>query len=288
MNPRLVDTHCHAHFAAFAGESDALIRRTVEVGVWMVLVGTNLETSTAAVRTAESFPTGVFAAIGLHPNHLHDPHHDPGEMVVAPNAETFDATAYDALTKSGKVVAVGETGLDYYRLPADGPFEAKLRQKNSFRSHIRFAREHDLPLIVHVRDAHDDVIDILRDEKDTNGTVTGVIHCFSGSADDAARYVALGFYASFSGTLTYPPRKSEGAENPLIAVARAVPADRLLVETDAPYLAPLPMRGKRNEPAFVEYTAAALAAARGVSVEEIALQTTQNALRLFNPVRSLF
>jgi len=279
---RLIDTHCHLQLAAFRTDANAVAARAHTAGVGTIIVGTNAATSRDAVRLAETLGAHAWATVGLHPNHLHRPHHDPNESTEPPAAERFDRSVFDTLADSKYVVAVGETGLDYFRIEADAETTAdavKGLERENLIAHIAFARSRDLPLVLHVRDAHEDLQKILSEEIATNGPLRGAIHCFSGDEEDARRYVELGFHISFSGTVTFPPRGV--AHEGLRAAVRWVPDDRLLVETDAPYLAPAPLRGARNEPANVALVAQAVAALRGTSAETIARLTTDNAAHLF-------
>ncbi len=292
MKPRLVDTHAHAHFNAFAADSDAVIQRAVEQGIWVNLVGTQSTTSRTAVEIAERLGDGVFATIGLHPNHLTAMEFDEEESPIKTRSERFVAADYEALAQSPKVIAVGECGLDYYRLPEGMAFdEVRRLQHEGFVAQLDFSDAHDLPTVIHCRDgqtpttarAHDDILAILR-ERITAGKNArhGVMHCYTGDWQHAQQYLELGMYISFSGIITFPPRKgsTEGGAG-LQETVRTMPLDRVLVETDAPYLAPVPKRGERNEPAYVEHVASYIAEARGLSLEEIAVVTTENALRLF-------
>jgi len=252
----LVDSHCHLDFKEFAPELDDVVARAAEAGVGtMVSIGTKLPNFANVRAVAERFAS-VWCSVGIHP------HEAQAEPLDAPQILLEHAL-------HPKVVGIGETGLDYYY--EHSPREA---QRVNFRHHIAAARESGLPLIVHTRDADDDTIEILRDEM-ARGAFTGVLHCFTGTRRLAEAALELGLYISASGIATF----KNSAE--LRAVLKDVPADRLLVETDAPYLAPVPMRGKRNEPAFVVHTAAMLAELRGVGAEEFARQTTDNFFRLF-------
>lgn len=282
MKFNLIDSHCHLQMAAFATDANAVLGNTLEQGVGLIVVGTNFLTSGDAVRLAEKTPEGVWAAIALHPSHVHNPHHTPDEVVEPPKEEKFDSGAYAKLAGSPKVVAVGETGLDYYRLEADGECsidEIKKKQIDNFISHINFAKTMSLPLILHVRDAHDDALKILTEHG--GNKLHCVMHCFSGTVTDAERYLDLGYYISFTGAITYPPKKGQ-LENALHSVVRMVPISRLLIETDAPWLTPAPLRGQRNEPANVKAVAAQIATIRGFSYEEVADNTVNNTFKLFN------
>jgi TatD DNase family protein len=252
----LVDSHCHLDFPEFAPQLDAVVARAGDAGVGVcVTIGTRLSGFARVHEIAELFPN-VYCSIGIHP---HDAEKEPLK----------DESPLIERAKLAKVVGIGETGLDYFYEHA--PRQAQVA---NFRAHIAAARETKLPLIVHTRDADDDTIAVLREEMD-RGAFTGVIHCFTGTRRLAEASLELGFYISVSGIATF--KKSDE----LRAVLRDVPMERLLVETDAPFLAPMPLRGKTNEPSFVVHTAAALAALKGVSAEELAAATTDNFFRLF-------
>lgn len=252
----LVDSHCHLDFPDFAEERDAIVQRALDLGVVrLVTICTRVRKFDGIVGIAERYDS-VFASVGTHPNNAH---------------EELDVTADDLikLAEHPKVVAIGEAGLDYHYDYA--PPEA---QQQGFRTHIAAARVTGLPLVIHARSADEDMIAILREESG-KGAFPFILHCFSSGAELARVGVELGGYISFSGILTFK-------NSPEIRdIARNVPRDRLLVETDAPYLAPMPHRGKRNEPSFVTHTAAVLAETIGVSVEEIGTLTTDNVFRLF-------
>jgi TatD DNase family protein len=254
----LVDSHCHLDFPDFAPELDAVVARAEAAGVTrMITICTRLRRFEQVLAVAERFDS-VACTVGTHPHNAGEPGEDgvPAETLVR-------------LAEHPKVVGIGEAGLDYHYDKA--PREA---QAAGLRTHVAAARATGLPLVIHARAADADMAAILEDEAG-KGTFPGVLHCFSSGADLARRGLALGLYLSFSGILTF-----KNAEE-LRAIARDAPADRILVETDAPYLAPGPHRGKRCEPAHVVETAKALAAARGVELDHIARITTENAHRLF-------
>jgi TatD DNase family protein len=255
----LVDSHCHLDFPDFAAERDAIVARAREQGVVrMVTISTKVHKFPEIRAIAESYDD-VFCSIGTHPHYADK----------EPDVTTADLVK---LANDPKVVAIGEAGLDYFR--NNSSVEG---QERGFRRHIAAARQTGLPLVIHAREADDDIARILEEES-AKGAFPFVLHCFTGGPDLAKRGVALGGYVSFSGVITF--KKSEA----LRAVAAGLPADRILVETDAPYLAPEPYRGKRNEPAFVTNTARALADARGVDFETVSKQTTENFFRLFSKV----
>lgn len=256
----LIDSHAHIQDKEYTGEVEAVIERARVAGVERIVVvggAGDMSSNTDAIALAESFHT-VFATIGMHPHDAKD--------VGAEELETLRQ-----LTTHSKVVAVGETGLDYYY--DHSPHEV---QERVFSSFIHMACETGLPIIVHERDAAGKAAELLYQEG--NGKLCGVIHCFTGSYEAARAYLDLGFYLSFTGIITF-----KNAE-PLRAVVRQVPLDRLLVETDAPYLTPVPYRGKRNEPAYVRFVAETVANIRGISLEEVARVTSANAQNLFNLV----
>ena len=252
----LFDTHAHLDQEEFAADLAAVLDRAARAGVEQIVsIGVGAKSSEATVALATTHAS-IYAAVGIHPNYCHE-------------ALPGDWDRVCELARRPKVVALGETGLDRYRDYA--PIEL---QRDYFDRHIRLSQATGLPFLVHARESLDDILEMLR-EAHARGPLTGVMHSFTGSAEVAAECVALGMYISFAGMLTF--KKSDE----LRAVAATIPADRLLVETDSPYLAPEPLRGKRNEPALVEHTARRLAAARGVTFEELAAQTTANAQRVF-------
>ena len=256
----LVDSHCHLDFPDYAGQVDRIVARAAEAGVGVCLsIGTELKKFPGVKAVAEKFPN-VWCSVGVHP------HESEKELLD-------DEAALIAETVHPKVVGIGETGLDYY-------YEHSPRQpqQKNFRAHIAAARQTGLPVIVHTRDADDDTIDILRDEM-AKGAFTGLIHCFTGTQKLADAALELGLYISVSGIATF---KNSAA---LRDVIKTVPLERLLVETDAPFLSPVPYRGKTNEPAFVVHTAKMLAELKGVTEDELAAATTGNFFHLFSKVQ---
>jgi len=255
----LIDSHCHLDFPDFAAELDGVVDRARQVGIGrLVTISTRVKRHHEVLAIAERF-ADVYCSVGTHPHYAH---------------EELDVTAADlvAHTRSEKVVALGEAGLDYHY--DNSQREA---QERGFRTHIAAARETGLPLVIHSREADADTARILEEET-AKGAFKAVLHCFTGGPDLARRAVALGHFVSFTGILTF---KNSTA---LRAIAAELPADRILVETDAPYLAPGRYRGKRNEPAYVVETAKVLAETRGVSFDAIARQTTDNFFHLFAKV----
>ena len=253
----LVDSHCHLDFPDFSGELDAIVGRARAVGVGrMVTISTRIKRHGDLLAIAERYDD-VFCSIGTHPHNAHE------ELDVAVDEIV-------RMTEHRKVVAIGEAGLDYhYDL---SPRDA---QERGFRNHVTAARATGLPLVIHSRDADDDMARILEEEMG-KGAFKAVLHCFTGGRVLAERAIALGLSISFTGIVTF--KKSDE----LRAIAAALPEDRILVETDAPYLAPGRYRGKRNEPSYVTETAKVLAETRGVSTDDLARQTTDNFFRLFS------
>ena len=255
----LVDSHCHLDFPDFADDLDGIVSRAEAAGIArMVTISTRVRRIETLLAITARFPN-VYCSVGTHPH----------------QADEEDGISSDeliALTQQPKVVALGEAGLDYFY--EHGSREAQAR---GFRTHIAAARATGLPLVIHTRDADEDCGRIL-DEETAKGAFRAVLHCYTGGRDLAMKAVAHGLYVGFTGILTF--KKSDA----LRALAAELPADRILVETDAPYLAPGKFRGKRNEPAYVVETAKVLAETRGVSLDEISRQTTENFYRLFSKV----
>ncbi|MDX2309371.1 MAG: TatD family hydrolase [Hyphomicrobium sp.] len=255
----LVDHHCHIDRPEFANDLDGVVARATAAGVGILVnISTRVRKFEHLMSVVERFPN-VYGTIGTHPHYAH---------------EELDVSADDLvrLSRHPKIVGIGEAGLDYYYKHSTPEAQAQ-----GFRTHITAARETGLPLEIHTRDADADTIAILEDEH-AKGAFPAILHCFTGGRDLALRAVDLGLYVSFSGVISF--KKSEA----LRAIAREVPLDRLLVETDAPYLAPEPYRGKQNEPAYVVHTARALAEARETSLADIAAATTENFHRIYTKV----
>lgn len=252
----LIDTHAHLDFPELAGDLDGVLNRAAGMGVReIVSIGIDIPSSRKALELARSHPR-IHATAGIHP---HDAFLLDGEAVAA----------LRSLAVEDRVLAIGEIGLDYFR-----DYQPRPLQRDCFRRQLEIALEVSLPVVFHIRDAYDDFLDIIRDYSPR--LAGGVMHCFSGDWKIAERCLELGFYLSIPGTVTFP--KSAVQQD----IARRAPVDRLLVETDAPYLAPVPYRGKVNEPAYVAYTARKVAELRDCPFEEFARQTTLNARRAFN------
>jgi TatD DNase family protein len=252
----LIDTHCHLDEDSFEPDRDETIARAVEAGVTrMLTIGTTAASSRRAVELAAQSPH-LWAAVGIQPNYVYEAHPGDWDTIVE-------------LAGAPRVLAIGETGLDRYWDRA--PIEL---QRDYFRKHIDLARERDLPFIVHCREAEADTLEVLR-EFAAAGPLRGVMHSFTGSLATAQECVELGMHISFAGMITF-----KSAQN-LRDIIKVLPADRLLIETDSPYLAPSPLRGKRNEPANVRITAGCAAEVWGIPREELAELTTRNARELF-------
>ncbi len=256
----LVDSHCHLDFPDYAGDVDGVVARAKNAGVSVCLsIGTELSRFPGVRAVAEKFPD-VWCSVGVHP-------HEAEKELLSDPAPLLAETSHP------KVAGIGETGLDYFYEHAP-----RIAQSENFRAHIAAGRQTKLPVIVHTRDADDDTIAILKEEM-AKGAFTGLIHCFTGTQKLADAALEMGFYISVSGIATF---KNSAA---LREVIKTVPLDRLLVETDAPFLAPMPHRGKTNEPAFVVHTARLLAELKGVSEDELARATTDNFFRLFTKIK---
>jgi TatD DNase family protein len=254
----LIDSHAHIQGNEYDDEVEAVIERARGVGVEKIIAvggAGDMSSNTDAIALADSFHA-VYATVGMHP-------HDAKDVGVE-ELETLRG-----LTTHPKVVAVGETGLDYYYNHSSHEL-----QEQVFSSFIHMACETGLPIVVHERDAAEKAAELLRQEG--NGKLCGVIHCFTGNYQAARAYLDLGFYLSFTGIITFKNAEA------LRAVVRQIPLDRILVETDAPYLTPVPHRGKRNEPAYVRFVAETVAKLRGISLEEVASITTANTQKLFS------
>ncbi len=283
----LIDTHCHVHFNAFKDDVSEVVKKTLDQGVIMNAVGTQRDTSRAGVELAEK-QTGIYASVGLHPVHLFSQHIDEEESSFNTREEKFDYEYYKSLAIHPKTIAIGECGLDLYRLPETVSKETVLAtQQAVFRDHFRLAEEVDLPLAIHVRDAYPEMIVLLKELmlQYQRKVLRSVVHCYIGNWTYAQEFLALGSYLGFTGIITFPPRKSAPeAQAALLEVVRNCPLDRMVLETDSPYLAPGQYRGKRAEPWMVGEVAKKIAELKGVSYAEVAETTTANARRLFNKI----
>lgn len=250
---RLFDSHCHLHLSQFDADREAVLARMQKEDMGAVLIGTDLETSKAAVALAEQHDF-LWASIGLHPN----------DNI----AEQFDSAAFEELARHPKVVAVGECGLDYFR--SGGTDEERDAQKERFLLQIALAEKMNKPLVIHCRNAHEDMLALL---KEKSPAVPVVIHFFTGSGELAEQYLSLGCYLSFPGPVTYTDMYD--------ASIRTAPLDRLLIETDAPFAAPVPFRGKRNEPIYVAEVAKKVAQIKDISPKQVEETSLANAIQVF-------
>ena len=252
----LIDSHAHLDDERFNKDRDKLIKSLGENGISTVInIGADLPSSIKSVKLSEEYDN-IYAAVGVHPHSASDM--DEGTIEVL-----------KAFSSREKVVAIGEIGLDYYY--DNSPRDV---QRTWFKRQMKLAKEVNLPIVVHSREANQETFDMIKAESD--GNLRGVIHCYSGSVELALEYIKLGYYISFAGPVTFKNAKTPKE------VAKAVPIDRLLVETDSPYLTPEPHRGKRNEPLYVRHVAAMIAELRGMTIEELARATSENTKRLFN------
>lgn len=274
------DTHCHVNSEAFATDADRVIKRALDNETALVVVGSDYKSSKRALECANKYESGIWAAVGLHPLSLRPYREEVNGAIKEFPAERFSFDMYEVLAKFPKTVAIGEIGLDYAWRDGDDDLEQrKLEQKKVLRDQLILARRFDKPVIVHCRQAHDDLLPLLQSfrqdykEQLPKDRPWGVIHCFSGDENLAWEYFNLGLIISFTGLITFSQRWDE--------LIRKVPSDKIMIETDSPYMTPEPHRGKRNEPVLVKLVAQRMAEIRGVSVEKIAELTTANAKRLF-------
>lgn len=256
---KLFDTHSHLNFPDFDNDRDEVIKRTLDERAGMIIVGTFASDSEKAVKIASQYGAGIYSSIGLHPTGI--------------RRDDFDANYYRELAKNPKVAAIGECGLDYFHK------NFKEKQKNIFKKQIELALELNKPLIIHCRQAHDDVLDILSSYR--GSMLRGDIHFFSGTWEQAQKYFDLGFLISFTGVITFPPPRRTGTRD-YDEIIKKAPLEKIMTETDAPFVAPAPHRGKRSEPLYVREVAQKIAEIKGISYEEAAKITTENAIKLFN------
>ena len=270
----LFDSHTHLNLAAFDSDRDLILKRYLKEGIFLVNVGTCYQTSKKAIAIAEEYQN-CWASVGLHPAHTFPARlnqldeNEINNLVV----EEFDQKFEELIKTSSKIVAIGECGLDYSYLkdsPREKQKEFKIRQEREFRKQIKIAQKYNLPLILHLRDLYQEALAIL---KENNYSGKAVFHFFTGTIEQAQYILGQGFYLGFSGVITYG--------NKLDEIIKSLPLEKILIETDAPYVAPIPYRGKRNEPAYVIEVAKKIANIKNLSLEEIKRQTFQNALRFF-------
>ncbi len=324
----LIDTHAHVNFRSFKDDSEETLQRALDNGVQVINIGSQIDTSRQAVELAEQFETGVYAAVGLHPEHTHSQYVDEEETHFKSREENFNYEEYKKLALNEKVVAIGECGLDYYRLPEDKELHRtiKEKQKEVFRLQVKLAKEVNKVLVIHSRpekgneELFDDLIKILdeeaspwrhservrpneeslrvRDLSKVKGSLHSPsdapacrqagsvgrddkplrfeVHSFTGSSEALQKFLDRGAYVSFNGIITFD--KTGNMEK----LVKLTPLDRILLETDSPYLSPVPMRGKRNEPAYVKFVAEKVAEIKGLSADEVSELTSRNAKKLFN------
>jgi len=284
----LIDTHAHVNFRAFQDDAKEVLQRALDSGMQVINIGSQIDTSRQCVELANQFETGVYAVVGLHPEHTHSQFVDEEETHFKTREESFDYEAYLELAKNPKVVGIGECGLDYYRLPTDADQSlTKEKQKAAFRAQVRLAKELDKVLVIHSRPAkgdeslYDDLLAIL-DEESVGSNVKGQmskgrfeVHSYTGSPEYLQKFLDRGAYVSFNGIITFD---KTGNMEKLVKMA---PLNRILLETDCPYLSPVPFRGKRNEPSYVKYVAEKVAQIKNITVDEVAKKTTDNAKKIF-------
>lgn len=307
--PKFFDIHSHINFNAFKKDGNEVIKRTLNENVWTILVGSQYDTSKRAVEYAEKynegiyphtkdFDVGVYAAIGLHPFHLieQEIHANDWELEIetAKNTEVsplyfktrpekFNEKKYLELAKSPKVVAIGECGLDYYHIPQNNNLTEKKVKKlqiEAFEQQIKLALKLNLPIMIHCREAHNETIEILKKYKSrAEDKLKGNIHFFTGNYEQAKKYFDLDFSISFTGVITFTRYYDE--------IIKKSPLERIMIETDSPYVAPVPHRGKRNEPTYVKEVCHRIAEIKNISFEEVAETTTKNAIEMFLKTKNL-
>lgn len=279
------DVHTHVQFAAFKEDYRAVIKRALTAGVGLINVGTQKDTSRRAVEIADEFKDKpVYAAVGLHPIHTSKSFHDTQELGGGEGfnsrGEEFDYDYYKKLASNPKVFAIGECGLDYFRIIENNELEIKKKQKEAFEKQIKLAFEAKKPLMIHCRNAFDDLIEILiHNSKFLIPNKPGIIHFFTGTKNDAKRLLDIGFYFTFGGVITFVRDYDE--------VIKMIPLERILSETDAPYISPAPYRGKRNEPAYVAEVVKKLAEIKKIPLEKMKEQILKNAAAIF-PTAAFF
>ncbi len=284
--PKYIDIHAHINFVAFDEDRDAVISHALEKDTWVINIGTQYDTSKKAVEMTNEYKEGVYSTIGLHPIHTSASYHDVNELgdegrAFVSRGEIFDKEKYKELIKTGKVVGIGECGLDYYHLSSD----SVEKQKRAFIDQIELANELEIPLMLHIRNsdehldtsAYQDVLEILK----KHSKVKGVIHFFAGTLKDAQDFIDFGFYLSFAGVITYPPKKNDPRKINFEEIIKELPLDKIMADTDSPYVAPVPHRGKRNESVYVKDIVKKIAEIKFLDEEKVASQIVENAKKLF-------
>ncbi len=289
MTPKYIDIHSHVNFKAFDEDRDEVIQRALDNDTWVINVGTQIDTSRKAVEMANQYKEGVYAIIGLHPIHTGASYHDTKELgeegkEFISRGEAFDKEAYRELLKDSKVVGIGECGLDYYHLEA----ESIEKQKENFIAQIELANEFNKPLMLHIRNnekielitgkegnpnAYMDALEILKKYSKVKRDIKGDVHFFAGTWEEAKAFIDFGFTLSFTGVITFTRDYDEVIKN--------TPLDMIMSETDAPYVTPVPYRGKRNEPSYVSEVVKKIAEIKNLSEAEVAEAITTNAKRVF-------
>lgn len=280
MKPYLIDSHCHLHFPSYETDLPEVMQRMREQRIAGITIGTLLGNSARGIAFAEQHDQ-VWATVGLHPEHVTSDYLDEQEGAEKEH-ELDQAKLLKLAQSSKKVVAIGETGLDYYRIDEGRDREqAMKKQEEVLLGHFAVAQQLDLPLVFHVRDALPRLAELLQVQWNQGYQPRGVVHSFTGTWEEAKPLLDLGLCIAVNGISTFPPRKGQDPATAIDRTIERIPLDRLLVETDAPYLAPVPMRGKRNEPVYVRHVAEHVAVVRHESLDRIAEQTTENASQLF-------
>ena len=289
MKPIFIDVHTHIQFAAFEDDREEVIKRALDNNIWLINVGSQKETSKKAVDIAQKYSKGVYATVGLHPIHTVKSYYDSqeieGEKRFVARGEEFDYDYYKNLALNSKVVAIGECGLDFYRI-TNNESRIKNLQEEIFIKHIKLAKELNKPLMIHCRAERDqspaqrddhnafkDLIQILNSNLQLLNSPPGIIHFFSGSIEEAKKLLEMDFYFSFGGVITFGSNYDE--------IVKFIPLEKILLETDAPYVAPAPFRGKRNEPLYIKYVAQKLAEIKKLDLNKVAEATTKNAFEVF-------
>ncbi|MBU1164002.1 TatD family hydrolase [Patescibacteria group bacterium] len=270
----LIDSHAHVNFVAFKDDSKEVLDDCLKNDIWVINVGSQFSTSKRAVEMAQKYEKGIYAVVGLHPIHLSNLDVDEQEVSFKTREEEFDHDKYKKLAQQEKVVAIGETGLDYFHIKKDDQ-ESKERQKKVLVQLLQLADELKLPIVLHCRDAYDEMLEILEQNKNLLNS-KGVIHCYGGSFEQAERFISLGMSIGITGIVTFGKKAQELQE-----VVKSIDIKDILIETDCPYLAPEPHRGKRNQPQYVKHVAEKVAEIKDISYNKVSEITTENAINLF-------
>ncbi len=273
---QLIDTHAHLNFQAYKKDADQVIRRAFDAKTEIIIPSTDLKSSQQAVKIVEKYDQGVYATIGLHPIHLQNQEFEEEDKKIKMKGERFEYSDYEKMAKLKKIVAIGEIGLDYHYLSIERIKENKQLQQFTFLQQLELAYNLDKPVIIHCREAHEDLLPLLQkfyQNKKKRLSGRGVLHCFSGDWELVWKYFELDFLISFTGLITFNDQWND--------LIRQCPLDKIIIETDSPFMSPIPHRGERNEPAHVKYIADRIAQIKDVSFENVAKATTKNAKKLF-------